>query len=108
MIALRINPFQTLVNEYVGVLIVVAVIFIILLAFQVVCFWILYEKAGQPGWAAIIPVYATIIKLKVAGKPLSWVIWFMQYYVFYVLFYTTHEPAVGLLYFFSAIANLVF
>jgi Family of unknown function (DUF5684) len=102
------NPFESLVGAYLGVLIVIGVIALLLTILQVICFWILYDKAGQPGWAAIIPVYATIIKLKVAGKPVSWVIWFMQYYVFYILWVGTREPVALLLYFFSLIANLVF
>ncbi|HMX58702.1 MAG TPA: signal peptidase I, partial [Leptospiraceae bacterium] len=32
-----------------------------------------FEKAGQPGWAAIIPLYNMIVLLKVAGKPMWWI-----------------------------------
>jgi hypothetical protein len=34
--------------------------------------WRLYEKAGQPGWACIIPIYNTIVLLKIVGKPWWW------------------------------------
>ncbi|MBX7087010.1 MAG: signal peptidase I [Leptospirales bacterium] len=33
-----------------------------------------FEKAGQPGWAAIIPLYNMIVLLKVAGKPMWWIL----------------------------------
>ena len=34
--------------------------------------WRIFTKAGEPGWAAIIPIYNTIILLRVAGKPWWW------------------------------------
>lgn len=36
--------------------------------------WKVFAKAGEPGWAAIIPIYNLIVLLKVAGKPLWWII----------------------------------
>lgn len=38
--------------------------------------WKVYEKAGKPGWAAIIPVYTWIVMLEIVGKPVWWVILF--------------------------------
>ncbi len=32
--------------------------------------WQLYKKAGHPGWAAIVPVYGSMIMAKIADKPL--------------------------------------
>jgi hypothetical protein len=34
--------------------------------------WKVFTKAGKPGWAAIIPIYNTIVLLQIAGKPLWW------------------------------------
>jgi hypothetical protein len=34
--------------------------------------WKVFEKAGQPGWAALVPVYNIIIMLKITGKPSWW------------------------------------
>jgi hypothetical protein len=39
-------------------------------------FWKVFEKAGKPGWAAIIPIYNVIVLLEIAGKPLWWIIMF--------------------------------
>jgi hypothetical protein len=36
--------------------------------------WKVFEKAGEPGWAAIVPIYNIIVLLKIAGRPLWWVI----------------------------------
>ena len=43
--------------------------------------WFLYQKAGKPGWAAIIPIYATIVWLEVIGKPWYWLLLFLIPYV---------------------------
>jgi len=39
---------------------------------QVIAQWKVFIKAGQPGWAAIIPVYNIYIMTKIAGKPGYW------------------------------------
>lgn len=35
--------------------------------------WKLFEKAGQPGWAALVPIYNWYIWLKLIGKPVWWI-----------------------------------
>jgi len=37
-------------------------------------FWKVFEKAGKPGWASIVPIYNLIILLEIVGKPTWWVI----------------------------------
>lgn len=36
--------------------------------------WKVYDKAGEPGWAAIIPFYNVIVLLKIVGRPIWWLI----------------------------------
>jgi hypothetical protein len=36
--------------------------------------WRIFTKAGQPGWAAIIPIYNMVVMLQVVRKPIWWVI----------------------------------
>jgi len=36
--------------------------------------WMVFTKAGKPGWAAIIPIYNAIVLLEVARKPIWWII----------------------------------
>lgn len=36
--------------------------------------WKIFTKAGQPGWAAIIPIYNTYILLKIVKKPVWWLL----------------------------------
>ncbi|MCP4357780.1 MAG: signal peptidase I [Chloroflexi bacterium] len=38
--------------------------------------WKTFEKAGQPGWAAIIPIYNLYIMLKMVGREAWWIILF--------------------------------
>ena len=43
-------------------------------ALMIVSAWKVYTKAGQPGWAAIIPIYNVFVLLKIVGKPWWWII----------------------------------
>lgn len=36
--------------------------------------WVVYTKAGKPGWAAIVPIYNVIVKLDIVGRPLWWLL----------------------------------
>jgi hypothetical protein len=44
--------------------------------FIIVSYWKVYQKAGKPGWAAIIPIYNIIVLLEIVGKPIWWIILF--------------------------------
>ncbi len=48
--------------------------FILVVVFVVAGIWKVYEKAGQPGWAAIIPIYNIIVLLQIVGRPVWWII----------------------------------
>jgi len=36
--------------------------------------WVVLKKAGQPGWAVLVPIYNVYVMLKVAGKPAWWLL----------------------------------
>jgi hypothetical protein len=42
--------------------------------FLTAAMWKVFTKAGQPGWAAIIPIYNIYIMTKIAGKSGWWVL----------------------------------
>ena len=44
-------------------------------------FWKMFIKAGQPGWASIIPIYNIYILLKIVCRP-SW--WLLLYIIPFV------------------------
>ena len=51
-----------------------------MLAFAIVIIaslWKVFVKAGQPGWACIVPIYNIIVMLKIAGKPVWWIVLFL-------------------------------
>ncbi|HBL76732.1 MAG: hypothetical protein A2W90_23520 [Bacteroidetes bacterium GWF2_42_66] len=39
--------------------------------------WKIYEKAGKPGWACIIPIYNFIVLLEIVGKPWWWLLLYL-------------------------------
>jgi hypothetical protein len=51
---------------------------VVLAIIVIVAFWRMFQKAGRPGWAAIIPVYNTYTLIKVAGRP-GW--WLLLYFI---------------------------
>jgi len=53
----------------VGMLIYLAVLVLIL-----VSMWKLYVKMGQPGWAAIVPIYNYYVLTQALNKPILWFI----------------------------------
>ncbi|MFO1519515.1 MAG: DUF5684 domain-containing protein [bacterium] len=34
--------------------------------------WKIFEKAGRPGWNAIVPILHTVVYLEIAGRPWWW------------------------------------
>ena len=47
-------------------------IFFVLGIILVVSQWVINTKAGQPGWAVLIPIYATFVQLRVIQRPALW------------------------------------
>lgn len=62
-----------------------AIIFVGIVA--VLAQWRLYEKAGQPGLAALVPIWNFIVFLKIVGRPAShlWLFLIPIYGQFYML-----------------------
>jgi hypothetical protein len=48
--------------------------FVVVYAIAVIPYWVIFAKAGRPGWPALIPIYSTYILLKVVGRP-GWWMW---------------------------------
>ena len=42
--------------------------------FEIAAMWKMYEKAGQPGWASLIPIYNLVVLCQIAGKPIWYVL----------------------------------
>jgi hypothetical protein len=68
------------------------IISFILAAFVFISLWKVFEKAGKPGWAAIVPIYNMIVLLEIAELPGIYVIGFFVPVVNYILaMYVWHE-----------------
>ena len=52
----------------------VGIIYLAILALIIAGAWKLFVKAGQPGWAAIVPFYNTYVVTVIVGKPILWFI----------------------------------
>jgi len=46
---------------------------ILAIGVTVASMWRVFAKAGEPGWAAIVPIYNTVVMMKIAGKPMWWI-----------------------------------
>ncbi len=53
-----------------GMWIVILLIIVVMIASM----WKIFTKAGQPGWAAIVPIYNLFILLRITGRPEWWII----------------------------------
>lgn len=64
------------------------VVELIAAAMSIMVMWTIYVRAGQPGWASIVPIYNMVVLMNIAGRPAWWfvlmlipvvnfIIWFM-------------------------------
>jgi Family of unknown function (DUF5684) len=51
----------------------------------------LFDKAGEQGWKAIVPIYNFIVFLKIVGKPVWWAIFYS-----FVLLYSIYSVSISL------------
>ncbi|MEI7891688.1 MAG: DUF5684 domain-containing protein [Myxococcales bacterium] len=47
---------------------------VVLTVLMIAALWKVFTKAGEPGWAAIVPIYNFFVMLKIAGKPAWWIV----------------------------------
>jgi hypothetical protein len=66
--------------DFVPVLVACAIVLLV-----IVSMWKVFEKAGHPGWAAIIPIFNLYIVCKIAGRPGWWILLFMIPLVSFVI-----------------------
>jgi Family of unknown function (DUF5684) len=64
------------VDAFMAVFIPFFIIGMALAILQIIMMWLIFEKAGKPGWAAIVPFYNTYVLLKLVGRPGWWMLLF--------------------------------
>jgi len=52
----------------------VLIVELLFAALIIASMWKVFAKAGEPGWAAIVPIYNILVLLKIAGKPGWWLV----------------------------------
>ncbi len=53
--------------------------------FLVAAMWKVFTKAGQPGWAALIPIYNFYVMCKIAGRPGWWLLLMLIPFVNFII-----------------------
>jgi len=52
-------------------------VYLVIFVLAIVALWKIFTKAGEEGWKSIIPIYNTIILLKIVGRPWWWILLFL-------------------------------
>jgi hypothetical protein len=52
-------------------------IYLAIVVLMIASQWKVFTKAGQPGWASIVPFYNIYVLLQVGGKPGWWLVLFL-------------------------------
>src|SRR5579864_2375630 len=60
-------------------------VFIGLLVVALAGMWKMFEKAGQPGWACLVPIYNIFILVRIVGKPDIWVLFMLIPFVNFII-----------------------
>lgn len=52
-------------------------VWLAVLVLVIVSLWKIFDKAGKPGWAAIVPIYNLVVLLEIIRKPIWWIVLFL-------------------------------
>ena len=66
------SPFATIIALVISLVVIGAM-------------WKVFTKAGQPGWASIIPIYNLYIWCKIVGRPAWWIILMLIPFVNFII-----------------------
>ena len=55
---------------------VVFIVYGIVVLLMIAAMWKVFAKAGEPGWASIVPIYNYVVWCKIVGRPAWWVVLF--------------------------------
>jgi Family of unknown function (DUF5684) len=56
---------------------VLIVVYVVIVVLEIAAGWKIFVKAGEPGWAVIIPIYNVIVFLRIVGRPWWWLLLFL-------------------------------
>jgi hypothetical protein len=81
-----------------GALVAIIGIWLVVMLLMIVSMWKIFAKAGQPGWACIIPIYNLVVLLQIIRKPMWWILMFLipfVNFIFFILLYVELAKAFG-------------
>lgn len=55
-------------------LLIIGLFFAAIFVFFALVMWRIFEKAGKPGWASIVPIYNLVVFLEIVGKHWVWIL----------------------------------
>jgi hypothetical protein len=56
---------------------IILAIYLAIVVLSIAGLWTTFTKAGQPGWGCIIPIYNIILLLRIAEKPMWWILLYL-------------------------------
>ena len=68
----EVSPVSLIISLLIALLVIVAT-------------WKVFTKAGQPGWASIIPIYNLYIWCKIVGRPWWWILLMLIPFVNFII-----------------------
>ncbi|KQB99464.1 DUF5684 domain-containing protein [Pedobacter sp. Hv1] len=81
-----------------GIILMIWLVCLALGVIAIIGLWKTFEKAGKPGWAAIIPIYNILIMIEIVGKPTIWLLWLLipcVNFVFIIWLYNLMSKSYG-------------
>lgn len=64
---------------------VVWICYVAIMILLIAAMWKVFSKAGQPGWAILIPIYNLYVMCKIAGRPGWWLILMLIPFVNFII-----------------------
>lgn len=68
------SAFAAMMAMMMGSIMCLVVFGLVIVFILIVTNWRIYTKAGQPGWASIVPIYQLFVLMDIIRKPRSWAV----------------------------------
>jgi len=51
-----------------------SILYLAIVILMIASLWVIFTKAGKPGWACLIPIYNILVLLQIVKKPWWWLL----------------------------------
>ncbi|MFZ9856927.1 MAG: DUF5684 domain-containing protein [Roseiflexaceae bacterium] len=66
------EPLVELLTAYIAIVLALIAVGFLLWLLTAISRWVMFQKAGQAGWASLIPIYDTFVQLRIIQRPTWW------------------------------------